>query len=99
MLIQDRIRQLRKAIPAAITELSAEAAHPQYVREQNREASKRAAIEFRLLAQALLAASEAALITLDPKPPEKHEHFYQAPRLGRPVVGVVSDAPSNATGA
>jgi hypothetical protein len=72
MLIEDRARSLRKAIPSAISELAAnQMEHPNSFgsytqREKDRLLALMAAREFMLLADALAAAARAALQVLDP---------------------------------
>jgi hypothetical protein len=78
MLIEDRARSLRKAIPAAISELAAnQTEHLNFFgsytqREKDRLLALMAAREFMLLADALAAAARAALQVLDPPPLPKY---------------------------
>lgn len=79
MQINERSRQLRKAIPAAISELS-EAMQPQRFFHSNQVAERLAAVkDFLLLAEALKAAASAALLQLEPPQPEVHNHVHNHP--------------------
>lgn len=74
MLIEDRVRQLRKSIPTAIAELSEEVQNPPEFANWRDKARKRenaidAASAFKLLAASLLAAADAALQRLIPPRP------------------------------
>lgn len=90
MLIEDRARQLRKSIPAAIGELSEALAslpypitHRQGV--ERRSTSVDAASEMKLLAASLLAAADAALARLiPPQPPIERSRQTPGPILPRP---------------
>lgn len=85
-MLEDRARQLRKAIPAGISELSeaVRLLHKDSYRYRDLVAeAKMAAKEMALLAQALAAAAQAASDMLEPKPPDRHDH-YHGPTINPP---------------
>lgn len=95
MLINDRLKQLRKSIPAAVGELgetiTAAYDHDNYRRrEYAQHAALPAAREMKMMAAALLASADAALAILDPPRPEEHHHVHNHPAPRPELLGSIS---------
>lgn len=101
MMLPDRARALRKAIPATISELSQAAQMDQQARRYRDHAAevKAAARELQILAEALAAAARRALLLFDPPPPETHEHYHGPTNPLPPGLLAKATAPAATAGA